>query len=85
MKKILLSSFALVIALASLAQEQKPKASKKAKPKVEMSKFTPPKIVKDEAVKSENFPPPPPPKELKKSTTKKIAPPPPPPPPPKKG
>jgi hypothetical protein len=85
MKKILLSSCALVIALVSMAQEQKPKTSKKAKPKVEMSKFTPPKIVKDEAVKSEDVPPPPPPKELKKSTTKKIAPPPPPTPPPKKG
>ncbi len=83
MKKICLSCIALVIAIGSMAQEAKPKDVKKAKPKVEVTKFTPPKIVKDEEVKNDDAPPPPP-KPIKAKVNKKNAPPPPPPPPPSK-
>lgn len=82
MKKLILSSLALSIAMVIAAQIAKPKATKKVKPTVELQKFTPPKITSNGDVKSE--PPPPPPMMVKPNVGKKgkVPPPPPPPPPP---
>jgi hypothetical protein len=83
MKRFILPAMLLFAVMGASAQDaKKTKPVKKAPPKVEVVKFTPPKVVKDEEVKAVT--PPPPPKVKRPAKAKaKIAPPPPP--PPKKG
>jgi hypothetical protein len=75
MKRFILPAMLLLAVMGASAQEpaKKTKPVKKAPPKVEVAKFTPPKV--EEEVKV--APPPPPPKVKKPKA--KIAPPPPPP------
>lgn len=74
MKKVfaMTASIILFIVAANAQSEKKEPPPPPPKPKEEMTKFTPPKIVRDEEVQKKTPPPPPPMVEMVKFTPPKI-------------